>query len=167
MSESGTASISKYLIGTVLMLAAWWLLYNNLAPLAEAVTHSLSGITGFSVKSHLGSAIEFFIFETPKVLMLLTLVVFGVGIVRSFFTPERTRAILARYRSRPGHRRQGLALCHSGDRRGGRHPRICPGRHYGRIYGEIRLVVGSVVGRYRYSHVFKCCRNHSHCAGLA
>ena len=38
---------------------------------------------------------EFFVFETPKVLMLLTLVVFGVGIVRSFFTPERTRRILS------------------------------------------------------------------------
>ena len=35
--------------------------------------------------------VEFFVFEVPKVLMLLTLVVFGVGIVRSFFTPERTR----------------------------------------------------------------------------
>jgi len=32
--------------------------------------------------------VEFFVFETPKVLLLLTLVVFGVGIVRSFFTPS-------------------------------------------------------------------------------
>ncbi len=35
------------------------------------------------------------IYDTPKVLMLLTLVVFGVGILRSFFTAERTRAVLA------------------------------------------------------------------------
>ena len=102
ISESETASISKYVTVTILSLAAWWLLYSNLSPLAEAVTHLLSGITGFSVKSHLGSAIEFFIFETPKVLMLLTLVVFGVGIVRSFFTPERTRAILAGKRESAG-----------------------------------------------------------------
>jgi hypothetical protein len=39
--------------------------------------------------------VEFFVYETPKVLLLLTLVVFGVGIVRSFFTPERTRRILS------------------------------------------------------------------------
>ncbi|MEO0017721.1 MAG: hypothetical protein RLZZ522_1004, partial [Verrucomicrobiota bacterium] len=45
--------------------------------------------------SHLASAVEFFVFETPKVLMLLTLVVFAVGIIRTFFTPERTRRILA------------------------------------------------------------------------
>jgi uncharacterized membrane protein YraQ (UPF0718 family) len=45
--------------------------------------------------TRLSAAVEFFVFEVPKVLMLLTLVVFGVGIIRSFFTPQRTRAILA------------------------------------------------------------------------
>jgi uncharacterized membrane protein YraQ (UPF0718 family) len=46
-------------------------------------------------RTALGSAVEFFLYEAPKVLMLLALVVFGVGIVRSFFTPERTRRVLA------------------------------------------------------------------------
>ena len=45
---------------------------------------------------------EFFIYEVPKVLMLLTLVVFGVGIIRSFFTPERTRRILSGRRESAG-----------------------------------------------------------------
>ena len=45
--------------------------------------------------SRLASAVAFFVFEAPKVLMLLLVVVFGVGIVRSFFTPERTRRLLA------------------------------------------------------------------------
>ena len=45
---------------------------------------------------------EFFIFEVPKVLLLLTVVVFGVGIVRSFFTPERTRRILSGNRELTG-----------------------------------------------------------------
>ena len=45
--------------------------------------------------THLGSTIEFFIFEVPKVLLLLTLIVFFVGMIRSYFTPERTRKILA------------------------------------------------------------------------
>jgi uncharacterized membrane protein YraQ (UPF0718 family) len=44
---------------------------------------------------HLGSAIEFFLFDAPKVLMLMAVAVFGIGIVRSFFTPQRTRAMLA------------------------------------------------------------------------
>ena len=45
--------------------------------------------------SHLGEAISFFAYDTPKVLMLLTLVVFAMGVVRSFFSPEKTRALLA------------------------------------------------------------------------
>ena len=50
----------------------------------------------------MGAAVQFFTFEVPKVLMLLALVVFGVGIIRSFFTPERTRAILAGKRESTG-----------------------------------------------------------------
>ena len=45
--------------------------------------------------SHLGGALQFFLYDTPKVLMLLTGVVFVMGMVNSYFTPERTRALLA------------------------------------------------------------------------
>ncbi len=72
--------------------AAWWLLYTNLETIAAWFTYSLFGMT---MGSHLASAVAFFVYEVPKVLMLLTLVVFGVGVVRTFFTPERTRRILA------------------------------------------------------------------------
>ena len=43
----------------------------------------------------ISSAIQFFVFETPKVLILLALIVFVVGIIRTFFTPERTRKFLS------------------------------------------------------------------------
>jgi uncharacterized membrane protein YraQ (UPF0718 family) len=56
----------------------------------------------------LSIAVQFFVFEGPKVLMLLALVVFGVGIVRSFFTPQRTRAILAGKRESVGNVLAGL-----------------------------------------------------------
>ncbi len=72
--------------------AIWWLVYGRLDPFARWFTY---GLLGMDAGSRLSLAIEFFVFEAPKVLMLLTLVVFGVGIVRSFFTPERTRRILA------------------------------------------------------------------------
>jgi uncharacterized membrane protein YraQ (UPF0718 family) len=68
------------------------LLYRNLGSFAQWFTYHLLGL---STGSRLASAVEFFVFEVPKVLMLLTLVVFGVGIIRSFFTPDRTRRILA------------------------------------------------------------------------
>jgi uncharacterized membrane protein YraQ (UPF0718 family) len=72
--------------------AAWWFAYRNLAGFAGWFTHHLLGM---AQAGRLSSAVEFFIFEAPKVLMLLVVVVFGVGIVRSFFTPERTRRMLA------------------------------------------------------------------------
>ncbi len=77
----------------------WWLVYRSLGPLAQWFTHDLLKM---SAVSQLALAIEFFVFEAPKVLMLLILVVFGVGIVRSFFTPERTRRILAGKRESVG-----------------------------------------------------------------
>ena len=73
-------------------LVAWWLVYQSLPQVAHYLTYNLFGL---SEGSHLAAAVEFFIYDTPKVLMLLTIVVFGVGIINSFFTPERTRRILA------------------------------------------------------------------------
>jgi len=77
----------------------WWLIYGQLAPLAQWATYRLLGL---EQGSHLAGAVEFFLFDTPKVLMLLTVVVFGVGVIRSFFTPERTRRILADKRESVG-----------------------------------------------------------------
>jgi uncharacterized protein len=80
-------------------LIAWVVVYSQLSTVATWFTRSLLGLqTG----SHLTSAVEFFLYETPKVLLLLTLVVFGVGVVRSFFTPERTRQMLAGKRESAG-----------------------------------------------------------------
>jgi len=76
----------------VAALAVWWLVYQSLPHVARYLTYDLFGL---SEGSHLAAAVEFFIYDTPKVLMLLTIVVFGVGIINSFFTPERTRRILA------------------------------------------------------------------------
>ena len=79
--------------------AVWFVAYRNLAGLARWVTYSLAGL---EPGSHLSSAVEFFVYEAPKVLMLLVAVVFGVGILRSFFTPERTRRVLAGRRESAG-----------------------------------------------------------------
>ncbi len=94
--------LPRYLGGGFVLLTAWWFVYQSLAPFADFFTRTLAGLAGFSRDGHLGHAVEFFVFETPKVLMLLVLVVFGVGIVRTFFTPERTRTILAGKRESVG-----------------------------------------------------------------
>ncbi|MEI6518923.1 MAG: permease [bacterium] len=76
----------------ILSLAAWWLLYGQLGAISQWITYNLIGLTR---NTHLGSSVEVFLFDTLKVMMLLVLIVFAVGIVRSFFTPEHTRKILA------------------------------------------------------------------------
>ncbi|MGE5706959.1 MAG: permease [Bacteroidota bacterium] len=89
----------KQLSLLALALIAWGVIYQWLAPFSKWLTY---GVLHLSEKSHLGSAVEFFFFDTPKVLMLLALIVFVVGVIRSFFTPERTRAILAGKRESAG-----------------------------------------------------------------
>ena len=75
----------------ILAAVAWLLLYQALDPAAEALVATLP----IDRASHLGGALQFFFYDTPKVLMLLTGVVFVMGMVNSYFTPERTRAMLA------------------------------------------------------------------------
>ncbi len=77
----------------------WCLVYSQLARAAFWLTYDVLPLARGSA---LASSVEFFLYDTPKVLMLLTLVVFGVGIVRSYFTPERTRRVLAGKRESTG-----------------------------------------------------------------
>jgi hypothetical protein len=51
-------------------------------------------VLGMEKGTHMAEAIRFFIFELPKVLLLLTLIIFFVGIIRTYFSPERTRKLL-------------------------------------------------------------------------
>ena len=73
-------------------IALWFLLYRQLLPFSHWFAYSLLGL---APGSHFGEAVQFFVYDTPKVMMLLLLIVFTVGIVRSFFTPEKTRSLLA------------------------------------------------------------------------
>ncbi len=69
----------------------WFATYRFLSPASEALVATLP----VDRASHLGSALVFFFYDTPKVLLLLTGVVFAMGMINSYFTPERTRALLA------------------------------------------------------------------------
>jgi uncharacterized protein len=82
----------RYLLWGLLLAVLWTGLYYSLAPASKWLTYNLFRLPP---GGHFSAALEFFLFEVPKVLLLLAIVVFVVGIIRSFFTPERTRAILA------------------------------------------------------------------------
>src|SRR3989339_1695533 len=75
----------------ILLIPIWYIVYYNLQAFTDWFVFSVLGMTK---GEHLAEAIWFFIFEFPKVLLLLTLIIFFVGIVRTFFTPERTRKAL-------------------------------------------------------------------------
>lgn len=97
----------RYILVGVPMFVAWWLIYGHLEPFAGWLAYHFGKyLSGYNLSpgniEHLRSAVEFFVFEAPKVLMLLLLVVFGVGVIRSFFTPEKTRKILAGKRETVG-----------------------------------------------------------------
>lgn len=78
--------------------AAWVAAYNLIGPLAKWLTFDLFGLER---GSHLGDSISFFLYDVPKILLLLSGMIFLISIIRSFFSPERTRALL-------GGKREGI-----------------------------------------------------------
>ena len=76
-----------------LLIAAvlWFGLYKTLEPLSQILVNALP----VDRTSHLYDALQFFLYDTPKVLLLLAGVVMVMGMVNSYFTPERTRVMLA------------------------------------------------------------------------
>jgi uncharacterized membrane protein YraQ (UPF0718 family) len=62
--------------------------------LERGVDFFVYSVLGMDKTAHLTEAIRFFLYDTPKVLILLTVIVFIVGIIRSYFSPEKTRKAL-------------------------------------------------------------------------
>jgi uncharacterized protein len=75
----------------LIFLIIWIIIYIQLENSVNALIFSLIKL---DPDSHLTESIRFFMYEVPKVLLLLTLIVFAVGIIRSFFSPEKTRKAL-------------------------------------------------------------------------
>jgi len=75
----------------VVLLPVWYIIYHNLQPVTDWL---IDTVLGMPKGAHLTEAVRFFVFEFPKVMMLLTLIIFFVGIIRTYFTPERTRKAL-------------------------------------------------------------------------
>ena len=103
LPENTHSRKSPHILYKIILLAAgvglWFLIYRQLYSFSGFLTYN---ILSLQQGSHLGEAVHFFLYDTPKVLMLLSLVIFGVGIIRTFFTPEKTRKILAGKRESAG-----------------------------------------------------------------
>jgi uncharacterized membrane protein YraQ (UPF0718 family) len=83
--------LNRKILVPLLLLPIWYLVYHNLQPVTDWLIDNVLGLTK---GARLTEAIRFFVFELPKVLLLLTLIIFFVGIIRSYFSPERTRKAL-------------------------------------------------------------------------
>jgi uncharacterized membrane protein YraQ (UPF0718 family) len=81
-----------------LTTVAWFAAYNLIQPLAEWIAYSALLLTK---GSQLGDALAFFLYDVPKIMLLLSGMIFLISILRTFFSPERTRALL-------GGKRQGI-----------------------------------------------------------
>src|SRR6056297_3746469 len=97
-ARPGRADLLWY-VGIPLAAIVLWFLYSQLIPFSEWVTSLLP----VARHSHAGEAIAFFVYDVPKVLLLLTGIVFVTGVLRSWFSPEKTRAILAGKREIAGY----------------------------------------------------------------
>ncbi len=75
----------------LILFPVWILLYFNLQHIADFI---IDDVLKMTPDKHLTETIRFFIFEVPKVMLLLVLIIFCVGIVRSYFTTEKTRKAL-------------------------------------------------------------------------
>ncbi len=83
--------LAGWSIGLLASTALWFLLYWHLEDFASFVI----GLAGLTRDTRLGEAMHFFFYDTPKVLLLLLGVVYLIGVIQTFFSPERTRALLA------------------------------------------------------------------------
>ena len=53
------------------------------------------GLLKLEQGSHLADAVDFFIYDTIKIFLLLSVIIFVVSTIRSFFPPEKTKRILS------------------------------------------------------------------------
>ena len=83
---------------TAAALVIWLLLWSQLQNIADWLTYNLIGL---SSGTHLAESINFFLYDTPKILLLLGGMIFLITFVRSFFSAEQTRALL-------GGKREGI-----------------------------------------------------------
>ena len=97
MSELNTAAVppaptfAQWIGGLAIAAVAWVLAYAYLTDFADAIVAAF----GLERGTHFAEAVHFFFYDTPKVILLLVGIVFLMGVIQTFFSPERTRALLS------------------------------------------------------------------------
>ncbi len=82
---------TKLIVSVALVLPALILLYSWLQPLVDLLTYNLLGL---KADSHFGASVNFFIYDTIKILILLFLISSLMGLVNAYFPVERLKVFL-------------------------------------------------------------------------
>jgi uncharacterized membrane protein YraQ (UPF0718 family) len=88
---SGFSPARRTFAIVALAAVSWVIAYSLIQPLADWIAYHAIGLR---TDSHLGQAVAFFLYDVPKILLLLSGMIFVISIIRTFFSPERTRALL-------------------------------------------------------------------------
>ncbi|NLW22955.1 MAG: permease, partial [Tissierellia bacterium] len=59
-------------------------------------------VFGLSMDTRLGGSIHFFIYDVIKIFILLSILIFGISYIQSYFPPERTKKILGKFKGLKG-----------------------------------------------------------------
>ena len=83
--------VKNKIVLLLILIPIWIILYKYLQEISDFIVFRVLRMTP---EKHMTEALRFFIYEVPKVLMLLVLIIFLVGIIRTYFSPEKTRKAL-------------------------------------------------------------------------
>ena len=84
-------SKKRIFVALTFALILWLIAYNIIQPMANWISYTALGLAR---DSRFGESLAFFLYDVPKILLLLSGMVFAISIVRTFFSPERTRTLL-------------------------------------------------------------------------
>ena len=90
-SITSRANLRLWSIAAVSALL-WLFLYEIIQPLSEWISYDA---LGFTRGSHAGEAVAFFCYDVPKIMLLVSGMIFVITVLRTFFSAERARRLLS------------------------------------------------------------------------
>lgn len=84
----------------MLMSVAWDFFQNQLLSMhwLNALVGKMLSSFGMDIEKRVGSSVQFFLYDTIKIFVLLSFLIFIISYIQSYFPPQRTRKILGRYK---------------------------------------------------------------------
>ena len=70
--------------------------------LFDLIERLVVNVFGLSMESRFGNSLHFFIYDTIKIFILLSVLIFMISYIQSYFPPERTQRILSKYKGIKG-----------------------------------------------------------------